>query len=134
MDLFHSTCIFIFSFFPQVDRKTSKNILSKDNSHTCTDMSVADDVTKDEDSESTTKLQQTPKSGEAKKSGPRSESRKQKQPQKSEKSSTEELDSPSSEEGGKNQFHLGQPQAVFRHMQTLATRHGHLRTGKCVCV
>ena len=120
--------------FPQVDRKTSKNVLSKDDSHS-TDTSVAEDATKtikDDDSESTTKLQQTPKSGGAKKSGPRSESRKLKQPRKSDKSTAEELDSSPPEEGGKNQFHLGQPQAVFRHMQTLATRHGHVRTGKCV--
>ena len=85
---------------------------------------------KDKESGTATKLQQTPKSGGAKKSGPQS-GRKQKR--KTEKpTSAEELagSDDSSEEGEIGKYHLSQPKAVFRHIQSLASKHGELRSGE----
>ena len=65
-----------------------------------------------------------------KKSGPQS-GRKQKR--KTEKpTSAEELagSDESSEEGEIGKYHLSQPKAVFRHIQSLASKHGELRNGE----
>lgn len=124
--------IHVTYIFQQVDRKTTKNV-STDSSHICTDKTVIDETaksSKDKDSGTVTKLQQTPKSGGAKKSGPQS-GRKQKR--KTEKPTAVEEPAgseDSSEEGEVGRYHLSQPKAVFRHMQSLACRHGELRTGK----
>ena len=87
---------------------------------------------KDKESGTATKLQQTPKSAGAKKSGPQS-GRKQKR--KTEKpTSSEELagSNDSSEEGEIGKYHLSQPKAVFRHIQSLASKNGELRNGELI--
>ena len=39
-----------------------------------------------------------------------------------------------SQSGGEERLHLEEPATVFRHMQTLASRHRDLKTGRLHCV
>ena len=123
----------------QVDRNTSRNIISSSDLSHSTYGSTDEDSKpiKGEVSGTEAKSQQPPQLAGAKKPRPpRSESRKQKQPQKSEKATLVEgiitSDGSLSEGGGEDEgggHHLGQPVTVFRHIQTLASRHKDLRTG-----
>lgn len=91
---------------------------------------MIDETPKSNKDKESGKLQQTPKSAGAKKSGPQS-GRKQKR--KTEKpTAAEELaaSDDSSEEGEVGKYHLSQPKAVFRHIQSLASKHGELRNGE----
>lgn len=84
---------------------------------------------KDKESGTTTTLQQMPKSSGAKKFGPQSG---QKLEPKNRKANVAKqlAGSDSSSEGEIGKYHLSQPKAVFRHMQSLAAKHGELRTGE----
>ena len=118
------------TLFQQVYRKTSKNASTTDSFHIFTDKTVIDETAKsnkDKESGTTTKLKQTPKSSGAK---PSSQSE-QKPKQKPEKPTVaKELADSSSSDGEIGKCHLSQPKAVFRHMQSLASKHGELRTGE----
>ena len=83
---------------------------------------------------SATKLPQTPTTEGTKKPAPRTDSRKQKQSRKTEKSDDIVIGEPTAGDEENGKYHLSQPLTVFRHVQTLASRHGQLQTGeKAVC-
>ena len=107
-----------------MERSSSRNVSSDSTSTAAVD-----------EGPSATKLPQTPTTEGTKKTTPRTDSRKQKQPRKTEKSDDIVIGEPTAGDEVKGKYHLSQPLTVFRHVQTLASRHGQLQTGeKELCI